>query len=134
MLNTFLKNAWQAAGDHDTLLVGPTIKSRISGFVTGGNTRNVAASEAAVVGRIDVYDSDYGRVDVVLHRYVNNLAANTYEVLVSYVRDFVQIGFLDQPHYEERAITGYYKPGAVVGEATCQLANRLAGQLIRGLL
>lgn len=134
MFDTFLQNAWEFGGaEHDTVLVGRTLKARISSF-TVGNTRNVPASEATLYGRVDVYDSTVGRVSVVLHRFVNNLSANTYNSLVSYISDFVGIGFLDKPHYEERAVTGYYKPGAVVGEATVQLANRLAGQLIRGLL
>lgn len=129
-----LQNAWDFGGaEHDTVLVGRTLKARISSF-TVGNTRNVDASEATLYGRIDVYDSTVGRVKVVLHRFVNNLSANTYLSMVSYIQDFVAIGFLDKPHYEDRARTGYYKPGAVVGEATVQLANRLAAQLTRGLL
>lgn len=133
MLNGFLANAWTAAGDHDTILCNSVIKSRISQFVTP-NTRNVAASDAEQVGRVDVYDSDYGRVDIVLHRYINNAAANTYNVMATYIRDYVQIGFLDEPHFEDRAATGYFKAGSIVGEATVQLDNNLAGQLIRGLL
>lgn len=134
MLEAFLGNAWQyGGGEHDTVLVGRTLKQRISSF-TAGNTRNVDASEATLYGRIDIYDSNTGRVKVVLHRFVNNLSANTYESLVTYIQDFVAIGFLDEPHYEDRAKTGYYKPGAVVGEATVQLANRLGAQLVRGLL
>lgn len=134
MLNTFLKNAWLAAADHDTVLATATLKSRISTF-TSANTRNVSAEDAVVVGRVDVYDSDYGRVEVVLHRYIGNAASNTYEVLATYIKDFVQIGFMPdaQPHYEDRAITGYYKAGAIVGEATVMLDNPLAGQLVRGL-
>lgn len=129
-----LQNAWEFGGaEHDTVLVGRTLKARISSF-TVGNTRNVDASEATLYGRIDVYDSTVGRVKVILHRFANNLSANTYNSMVTYIQDFVQIGFLDEPHYEDRAKTGYYKPGAVVGEATVQLSNRLAAQLVRGLL
>lgn len=133
MLNTFLQNAWTAAGEHDTVLVGATLKSRISSF-TVGNTRNVSAGDAALVGRVDVYDSDYGRVDVVLHRYINQAAANTYNVLATYIKDYVKIGFMDEPHDEPRPSTGYFVAGSIVGEGTVELGNRLAGQLIRGLL
>lgn len=133
MLNFFLQNAWQNGGEHDTVLVGATLKSRISSF-TSTNTRNVAADDATIVGRVDVYDSDYGRVEIVLHRYVNQMAANSYLALATYIKDYVKVGFLDQPHYEDRAQLGYYKAGSVVGEATVMLANRLAAQNIRGLL
>lgn len=134
ILDSLLGNAWDfGGGEHDTILVGRTLKGRISSF-TAGNTKNVDASEATIYGRVDVYESDMGRVKIILHRFVNNLSANTYNSLVSYMQDFVQIGFLDEPHFEDRAKTGYYKPGAVVGEATVQLSNRLAAQLARGLL
>lgn len=132
MLNEFLKNAWAAAGEHDTVLVGATLKSRISSF-TVGNTRNVKAEDASLVGRIDVYDSDFGRVDVVLHRYINQAAANSYNVLATYIKDYVNVGYLDEPHEEDRPAAGYYANGAVVGEATVQLGNRLAASLYRGL-
>lgn len=133
MLNTFLANAWTQGQDHDTVLVGSTLKSRISSFTTA-NTRNVQAEDAMIVGRVDVYDSDFGRVEVVLHRYINNAASNTYNVLATYIKDFVSVGFLDEPHYEDRATTGYFKAGAIVGEATVQVANEKAVQLVRGLL
>lgn len=131
--NEFLGNAWNAGAEHDTVLVGRVLKTRISSFTTS-NTRNVEASTGKIVSRVDIYDSDFGRVDVVLHRYINQSAANTYNVLGTYIRDFVKIGFLDEPHFEERAVTGYFKPGSIVGEATCQLSNVLAASWIRGLL
>jgi hypothetical protein len=133
ILNSLLGNAWANGGDHDTLLVTRVLKQRISGFTTP-TTRTVDAKEGLVVGRVDVYDSDFGRIEVVLHRYIGNAASNTYEVMASYIKDYVQIGFLDEPHYEDRAQTGYFKAGAIVGEATVQLANALAAQLVRGLL
>ncbi len=133
LFNEFLGNHWNGGAEADTVLAGRVLKSRISTFTTA-NTRNVEASSGKIVGRVDVYDSDYGRVDIVLHRYINQSAANTYNVLGIYTRDFVKIGFLDQPHYEDRAVTGYFKPGAIVGEATVQLSNPLAASWIRGLL
>lgn len=133
MLNGFLSNAWNAGGEHDTVLVGSTLKSRISTF-TNTNTRNVAAEDAISVQRVDVYDSDFGRVEVVLHRYINQAAANTYNVLATYIKDYVSVGFLDEPHDEDRPSTGYFQAGAIVGEGTVALANRLAAQLVRGLL
>lgn len=133
MLNDFLATAWTVGGQHDTILVGATLKSRISSF-TVGNTRNVEAGDGTVVGRIDVYDSDFGRMDVILHRHINKAAANTYNVLATYIQDFVKVGFMDEPHDEPRAITGYFDAGAIVGEAGVKLGNRLAAQLVRGLL
>lgn len=133
ILNQILSDAWANGGEHDTLLVGSTLKQRISSF-TAGNTKEINAVDNKIVARVDIYESDFGTVQVVLHRYINNAAANTYNVLATYLQDYVQIGFMDKPHYEDRAITGYYKAGAIVGEATVQLANPNAASLNRGLL
>lgn len=133
ILNFFLSNAWANGGTHDTILVGATLKSRISQFTTT-NTRTIAAADSTINARVDVYESDFGTLEIVLHRNVNNLSANSYESMVTYIKDYVKVGFYDEPHYEDRAVLGYYKAGAVVGEATVLLANRLAGQLVRGLL
>lgn len=133
MFNDFLGTAWDQGSEHKITLVGRTMKARISGFTTS-NTREINAEDKKVVNTISIYESDYYTTEVVLHRYVNQLAANTYNVLATYDPDFVSIGFLDEPHFEERATGGYYKAGAVVGEATVQLANPLAAQTVRGLL
>lgn len=135
MLNTFLGNAWAQGGKHDTILVQRTLKTRISGF-TAGNTRNINASAAELVGRVDVYDSDYGRIQVVLHYYANSYTSHisATEDLISYIKDYIQVGFMDEPHFEDRARTGYFKAGAIAGEATLQVDNEKAVQWITFLL
>lgn len=133
MLNAYLGNAWDAGKEHDTILVGRTLKERISAF-TAGNTRNIDAKSAELVGRVDVYDSDHGRVEIVKHRYINSISGAVTNALVSYIKDYVQVGSLDAVHYEDRAKTGYYKAGAIVGEYTCQVDNEKAVQLIKILL
>jgi len=137
MLDAYLSNAWGVGGNHDTVLVGAQLKTRISMF-TANNTRNVEASNAELIGRVDVYDSDSGRVTIRRHRYVNGAGSGVTAGgacnLLTYISDFVQVGFLDEPHYEDRAKTGYYKAGSVVGEATCQVDNMNAIQLIQLVL
>jgi len=130
MLNAYLMEALNQGASHDTVLVGPTLKTRISMF-SENNTRNIPASDAELVGRVDVYDSDGGRVKVIYHRYVNSISGAVTNALVSYASDYIQIGFLDEPHYEDRAQTGYFKSGAIVGEATVQVDNELAVQCVK---
>jgi len=36
-----------------------------------------------------------------------------------------------QPHYEDRAQTGMYKKGAICGEATVQVDNEKAVQVVK---
>lgn len=130
MLNAYLMEALNQGASHDTVLVGPTLKTRISMF-TENNTRNIPASDAAIVGRVDVYDSDGGRVKVVYHRYVQSISGVVTQGLVSYLSDYIQVGFMDEPHYEDRPNTGYFKSGSIVGEATVQVDNEKAVQTVK---
>lgn len=125
MFNAWLMNALEAGASHDTVLVGATLKTRISMF-TQGNTRNIDAKDAELVGRVDVYDSDGGRVKVIYHRYVNSISGAGTNALVTYISDYVAVGVMDEVHYEDRAITGYFKAGSIVGEYTAQVANEKA--------
>lgn len=121
MFNDYLGDAWDQGSEPDTVLVGRVLKRRISGF-TAGSTRNIEAKKAELVGRVDVYDSDFGRVKVVKHRYVQE-SGDTDNNLLAYQSDMVKIGFLDKPHFEERAKIGYSSRGAIVGEATVQVGH-----------
>lgn len=133
-LNTHLGDAWTAGAEHEVILVGKALKNRISGF-TVGNTRNVNAEEAMLVGRVDVYDSDHGRIKIVKHRYIDSAAATTaVHCLTSYIPDYVLIGALDEVHYEDRPNSGYFMAGSVVGEYTVQVANEKAVSFIDGIV
>ena len=127
LLNGYLGSAWVIGSELDTILVNQALKQKISSF-TVGNTRNVDAAAAELVGRVDVYDSDFGRMEVVKHRYV---AATE---IIGYISDYVATGNLDAPHYEDRPRAGYYKAGAIVGESTVQVANERAVMLVTNLL
>ena len=114
--NRLLSLAWDDGAEIDTVLVGKGLKSKISAFSTT-NTRNIEAKAAELVGRVDVYDSDYGRVSIIAHRNVAD------GVLVGYMSDYVLVGNLVEPHFEDRPASGYYKAGSIVGESTVQVSN-----------
>ena len=115
-LNKLLGQAWDDGAEMQTVLVGKGVKQKISAMTTS-NTRNIEAKAAELVGRVDAYDSDFGRVKIVSHRYV--VAGE----LIAYIDDFILVGFLDEPHFEERPSAGYFKSGSIVGEATLQVSN-----------
>lgn len=114
--NKLLGQSWDDGAELNTVLVGKGLKSKISAFTTP-NTRNIEAKAAELVGRVDAYDSDFGRVKIVAHRYV---AAGR---MVGYIDDYILVGHLDEPHFEERPAAGYYKAGSIVGESTVQVSN-----------
>jgi len=135
MFDAYLGDAWAIGAEMDTIIVGRVLKDRISGF-TAGNTRNVDATKHELVGRVDIYDSSYGRVNVIVHRYALNAVAagaTTCE-LIAYQSDYILTGFLDKPHYEDRAKAGYYKAGSIVGEGTIQVSNERAVSKITNLI
>ena len=65
---TVIKNAYEAGGNPDMMLVKPTIKQAISGLSSiGVTTLQTAANKAApatAVGAVDVYVSDFGNFKI----------------------------------------------------------------------
>jgi len=125
MLNAYLLEALNVGDSHDTVLVDAELKSRISMF-TENNTRMINAKDAELVGRVDYYNSDGGRVKIIFHRYVDDISAVVTHGLVTYKSDYIMIGHMDEPHYEDRPNTGYFKSGSIVGESTIQVCNEKA--------
>jgi len=133
MLNAFLGAAYDQGADHEVILVGRVLKERISMF-TVGNTRTIDAQDETINARVSVYESDHGTQKIIKHRYVNYAgmggAGTLTQTFVSYIPDYIKIGFLDEPHYEDRPAAGYYKAGSIVGEATVQVTDPYAVQVI----
>lgn len=132
LVNLYLGVGYDLGAAYDKILVGKTLKQRISSF-TVGNTRNVSAQDAVLVGRVDEYDSDFGRVEIVKHRYVNTAAAANLGFL-AIQSDVIRVGVMDSVHYEDRPASGYYIAGAVVGEYTVEVGNEKGVCFVSGLL
>jgi hypothetical protein len=122
ILNLILRRAYDIGARLETCLVGSVLKQRISSF-TSPNTRNIEATTGTVVYRVDKYDSDFGMIEIYPHQYVNAAISQTQNGMIMYQNDIVRIGVMDSVHYEDRAITGYFKAGAVVGEYTTEVGN-----------
>lgn len=121
MLNDYLQNAWSLGGIVDNIYVGATLKRRISGF-TNTNTRFVDATTSSVNNVINVYDSDFGRVNIHKHRWVQ-YTDDTNLNLVGLQQDKWAVAHLDEPHYQEIPRTGYSSKGMIVGELTLEGLN-----------
>lgn len=126
MLNSYLQNAWNNGGNVDMILVGGTLKRRISGF-TNTNTRFVDASTSSVNNTINVYDSDFGRVEIHKHRYITDAGQGDANLdMVGLQKDKWAVAHLDEPHYQEIPRTGYSSKGMIVGELTLEGLNEKA--------
>jgi len=86
-LNSYLGNAWEAGDNHDTILVGRTLKERISMFTTG-NTRNIEAKAAELVGRIDVLTRIIGHLKL-SHLLENPKIFHTYKVKIERITKWI---------------------------------------------
>jgi hypothetical protein len=92
LLNDMFDQMFETGQTPDTVLVGGDRKRRISKLSTKV-TRNVDAMEKTQILSINVYDSDFGTVNVILDRYVpdaNILAVELGMWEVSYLRRFTQ--------------------------------------------
>lgn len=102
VLSQALLGAWAQGGDPSLIVVGPALKQKIDAF-SGVATRFVdvaSAGQASIIGAANVYVSDYGRHQVILHRYMR---ANT---VLCIDPQYWALRFLRRPFSRELARTG----------------------------
>ena len=69
LLKAVLKLCWDNGGNPDTIMVGSFNKQKFSAF-TGNATREVGAEDRALYAAIDIYDSDFGELQVIPNRFM----------------------------------------------------------------
>jgi hypothetical protein len=92
----------------------------------------VDATASNVNNTINVYDSDFGRVEVHKHRYVT-VSGDTNLDLMGIQKDKWAVAHLDEPHYQEIPRTGYSSKGMIVGELTLEGLNEKSSFLTTNL-
>lgn len=101
-LKLALEGAWEDGGDPRVILTSATQKKVIDGF-TGIATRFVdvgRAAEASIIGAANLYVSDFGHHQVILHRYMRT------SVVLCIDPSLWAVAFIDRPFAEELAKTG----------------------------
>lgn len=68
LLKSVLKKCWDEGGDPDCIMVGSFNKQKISEF-TGNASRFKTAEDKKLVAAIDVYQSDFGDVEIIPNRF-----------------------------------------------------------------
>jgi hypothetical protein len=71
MFNDTLQNIWNAGGSPASAFAGGTQKRAISAF-TAGSTKFTNVTDKELTAGVDVYDSDFGRIKVYLHRWMTS--------------------------------------------------------------
>lgn len=69
MVNNTLQNIWTQGGTPNSIYANGFQKRGISAF-TASTTKNVEASSKELYNVVDVYDTDFGRMKVYLHRHL----------------------------------------------------------------
>lgn len=114
------------------IFVGSLMKRRISTF-TVGNTKFVQAVDKMVVDAVDVYESDFGRLRVHLHRYVQQTSDATGRVL-GVNMDKWKLAYLRRPFIQDLAISGDYMKKQVIGDLTVEARNEAVNFFMAGFL
>jgi hypothetical protein len=90
LLKAVLQSCWDEGGDPDCIVVGSFNKQQFSTF-TGNATRNIGAQDKELIATVDVYESDFGSLEVVPDRFSrarDALVLETDRWALAYLRPF----------------------------------------------
>ena len=109
-LKTAVQNCWTQGGNPKMVMVGPFNKTVISGF-TGGSTRVDRGEDKKLVAAIDIYESDFGALNIVPNRFSRErdvfvLDSEFWEV--AYLRPFQQFELSKTGDSEKRQMIAEY--------------------------
>ena len=124
VFNDQLQSLWNSGGEGAKYVIfsGGFNKRRISQFATS-NTRNIDVSDKRLVNSVSVYDSDFGIVEVQLHRYVGERNL----ILIDQTK--FRKAWLRKPFKEDLQKRGDLSEYQIVGELTLEHLNERAGSV-----
>lgn len=124
MLGNAIQAIWTEGGDPKYVLCSPTNKKTISDF-TGNATKYKSADDKKIVRSIDVYESDFGQVQVIPDRFS---PARDVFVLDP---EFIKIAELQPTRQLELARTGHTENRLIQCEYTLEVGNEKAMAVVR---
>lgn len=120
MLNTAITNVWTQGGTPKYCLMSPTNKRLVSKTFAANATKYKNADDKKLVSAIDVYESDFGQVQIVPDRFIRGR-----DVFVIDPR-FVNIAELQPTRQLDLARTGHTMNKLIQCEYTLEVANEKA--------
>jgi hypothetical protein len=118
-LKAALKLVWDSGGDPTMLQVGSFNKQKLSGF-TGGSTRFDPAENKRLVAAVDVYESDFGALQVAPNRFSPSRSLHII------TPDLWAVAFLRDFQLDDLAKTGDAQKQFLVAEYTLESRNEAA--------
>jgi hypothetical protein len=125
-LKTALQSCWTAGGDPDTIMLGAFNKRTFSTF-TGNATREVSASDKELYASIDIYDSDWGEMQVVPNRFQPS------DMVFAFQTDMWAIAYLRPFQMHDISKTGDNETRQLLVEYTLESRNQAASAMVADL-
>jgi len=118
-LKDVIKSCWDEGGDPSMVMLGSFNKQKLSGF-TGGSTRFDPAENKRLVASVDVYESDFGALQVMPNRFSRSRSAYVIQP------DMFSVAFLRDFQLMDLAKTGDATKQALLAEYTLVSKNEKA--------
>lgn len=140
--NKILQTIYEAGGNPDQVFASPAVKRQISAFTLTQQNRNIAAAEKKLVQGIEMYDSDFGLLAIVLDRHVPqatnattaaSAAADVRGTLFILERAKNRWAWFDPVHHDYVGKLGDSVNGIVVGEGCLEVLNEKANGMIKSI-
>lgn len=125
-LKNVIKSVWDNGGDPSMIMLGSFNKQKLSGF-TGGSTRFDPAENKRLVAAVDVYESDFGAMQVTPNRF--SRARDAFVI----TPDLFAVAFLRDFSLEDLAKTGDAMKQFLVCEYTLESRNEAGSGIIADL-
>jgi hypothetical protein len=127
ILNTVIQACWTSGGEPKYGIVGPGVKRSISKTFDGYATKYKDADDKKIVNAIDVYESDFGQIQIVPDRFSN--AASM--LLID--PEYVSVKNLQPTTQKELAVTGHSQNRLIVWEGGIEVSNEAAHGIITSI-
>jgi hypothetical protein len=134
-LKLVLRACFNEGGNPNMVMVGAFNKQKLSGF-TGGSTRFDQAEDRRLVTSIDVYESDFGTLQVAPNRFIrgaNGTAAKRGQDALILEMDYWAVAFLRDFSLQNPAQTADADQRFMVAEYTLESRNEKASGLVTDL-
>ena len=132
LLRSTLKTTWDTGGNPNVIMLNGFNKQKLS-FFTGGATRFDKAEDKRLMTSIDVYESDFGTMQVIPNRWIrkaNSTSAKRGQDVHLLEMDFWAVSFLRDFKLQNPAQTADADQRFLVVEYTLEAKNELSSGLV----
>lgn len=126
LFNDSFEQMWGTGQSADTVLVGGKQKRRISDL-SDKVQKNIDAQERTQIKVIELYQSDFGTVNIILDRYVPD------DTILFLALDMIDISYLRPFQHKKLAKTTDSTRIAIIGELTLDMKTEKAGGMLQAV-